>query len=70
MLGMMLTRDTMADLLKDVNVVEVAKEAEVSTKTIYRLRQKGTSPSLDTCVQIIEAVARIKARNQPAEGAT
>ena len=58
----MITRDQLADLLGKVNVEDVAREAGVSTKTIYRLRHKRNSPTLDTVADIIAAVARLKAR--------
>lgn len=58
----MITRDQLADLLGKVNVEDVAREAGVSTKTIYRLRHKRNSPTLDTVADIVAAVARLKAR--------
>jgi DNA-binding phage protein len=57
----MLTRDQLAELLAEVRVEDVAREANVSTKTIYRLRHKQNSPTLDTVEQIVSAVQRIKA---------
>lgn len=56
----MLTPDQLAQMLAEVNVEAVAKEANVSTKTIYRLRHKKTSPSLDTVNAIVVAVERLK----------
>ena len=64
----MLTADQLANLLATVNVEAVAKEANVSTKTIYRLRHKTNSPTLDTVAAIVAAVKRVKSREarQPA----
>jgi len=66
----MLTADQLADLLATVNVEEVAREADVSTKTIYRLRHKANSPTLDTVAAILAAVDRVKARTATTEQAT
>jgi DNA-binding phage protein len=56
----MVTRQQLADRLKLVNVREVAREAGVSTKTIYRLRHSQNSPSLDTVERILSAIKRVK----------
>lgn len=58
----MLTSDQLAELLATVNVEDVAKEANVATKTIYRLRHKINSPTLDTVAAILAAIERINAR--------
>ena len=58
----MLNRDQLADLLSSVNVEDVAREASVSTKTVYRLRHKKHSPTLDTVTAIVEAIKRLKAK--------
>lgn len=60
-----LTRDDIARLVREVPVAELAREASVSTKTIYRLRHKQHSPNLATVEQIVAALRRINAR-QPA----
>jgi predicted transcriptional regulator len=60
----MLTRSKLADLLKKVNVREVADEANVSTKTIYRLRHQETAPSVDVAERLALAVERIKRRTR------
>lgn len=57
----MLTRDQLAELLATVRVEDVAREAKLSTKTIYRLRHKQHSPTLDTVADIVAAIERIKA---------
>ncbi len=62
--GQMLTRSKLADLLQKVNVREVADEAGVSTKTIYRLRHQENSPSVDMAERLAQAVERIKRRNK------
>lgn len=56
----MVTKQQLADLLRTVNVEVVAREAGVSTKTVYRLRHQKHSPSLDTAARLIDAVKRIK----------
>lgn len=56
----MMTRDQLAQLLGTVNVEDVAREARVSTKTIYRLRHKQHAPTLDTVESILAAVKRLK----------
>lgn len=56
----MLTRDELSALLLGVNVEEVAREANVSTKTIYRMRHKANFPNLRTVEQIVAAVERMK----------
>lgn len=58
----MITRDQLAKLLQDVNVEDVATEAGISTKTVYRLRHKATAPTLRTVESIVDAVRRLKAR--------
>ena len=58
----MLNRDQLADLLSSVNVEDVAREASVSTKTVYRLRHKKHSPTLDTVTSLVEAIKRLKAK--------
>ena len=62
----MLTREQLALLLADVRVEDVAREAGVSTKTIYRLRHQANSPSLDTAHSIVAAVKRLKSQKVPA----
>lgn len=62
----MLTRDQLADMLSTVNVVDVAREAKVATKTIYRLRHKANPPNLATVEKIVAAVNRIKAQEKAA----
>lgn len=62
----MLTADQLAELLSTVNVDEVAREAGVSTKTIYRLRHKANSPTLDTVAAILAAIDRVNARTAEA----
>jgi len=55
----MITRDLLAKKLKSVNVEAVALLAGVSTKTVYRLRHKATSPSLETVERLLAAVAKL-----------
>jgi predicted transcriptional regulator len=62
----MLTRDKLSQLLQAVSVEEVAREAGVSTKTVYRLRHQTNSPTLDTAARLIDAIKRIKSRKRGA----
>lgn len=63
------SRADLADLLRQVNVEEVAAESGLSVKTIYRLRHQMHAPSLDNVAKLVDAVARIKARNEHREAA-
>lgn len=65
----MLTRDDLAALLRSVNVEDVAREADVSTKTIYRMRHKKHSPTLDTAAAVVAAVARLKSKRKATQAA-
>ena len=56
-----LTRDDLAKLLSGISVADVAREAEISPKTIYRLRHRQNSPNLETVEKIVAAIRRIKA---------
>lgn len=62
----MLTRDDLAQILRSVNVNDVARLSGLSTKTIYRLRHKVHSPTLDTVDAILGAVRKLKHRKQSA----
>ena len=64
----MVTSDELARMLHEVSVADVAREARVSQKTIYRLRHKETSPSLRTLERLLAAIAVLK-RMQPAKQA-
>lgn len=61
-MSVMMNRDQLAELLQAVNVEDVANEAGVSTKTIYRLRHRKTNPALATVENIVAAVKRLKGR--------
>jgi DNA-binding phage protein len=65
----MLTRDQLAELLHTVNVEDLAREAGVATKTIYRLRHKENSPNLETVESILAAIARMKPKRRKTEAA-
>lgn len=62
----MMTRAELADLLRSVNVVDVAKAAKVSTKTVYRLRHQKNAPSIDTALKLIEAAKRLPKKRKAA----
>lgn len=57
----MLTPQELSERLKAVNVEALAKEADVSVKTIYRLRHMTHSPRLDLVVKLVAAMDRLKA---------
>jgi DNA-binding XRE family transcriptional regulator len=56
----MLTRQQLADLLQSVRVEDLAREANVATKTIYRLRKQENVPTLETARRLADAVERIR----------
>ena len=64
----MMTPDQLSALLKEVNVKEVSRLADVSTKTIYRLRNQECvsgrdtpiSPTLRTVERLVWAVKKWK----------
>jgi len=62
----MVTRDELAEMLLAVNVEDVAREAGVSTKTIYRLRHKANPPNFATVERILAAIERLQAPEQAA----
>ena len=66
MIEPMMTKDQLAALLLTVPVEAVAKEADVSTKTIYRLRHMATNPTIDSVARIVAAAKRIKAKRAKA----
>jgi DNA-binding phage protein len=47
-------------MLGRVNVEDVAKAAQVSTKTIYRLRHQKNSPTLGTVEKLLAAIKRVE----------
>jgi hypothetical protein len=59
----MITTDTLSEMLRGVNVKRLAAEADVATRTIYRLRLKQNVPSLDTAQRLVDAIDRIRARD-------
>lgn len=54
----MLTQDQLAKALMGVHVEDFAKAADVSAKTIYRLRNKTHAPSFATMQKIVAALER------------
>lgn len=56
----MLTRDQLSALLREFNVEQIAAEAGMSSKTIYRLRNRKTSPTLDTVEKLVIACNRLR----------
>jgi DNA-binding phage protein len=61
----MLTSDQLAAILQGVNVAAVARESGVSTKTIYRLRNKQHEPVLRTVHALIDAIERLQPAKKP-----
>ncbi len=65
--------EALVELLKGVNVEKVAAKAGVSTKTIYRIRQRAKnsageeiSPTLDTVRRLVDAVHAVRAEDKAA----
>ena len=57
----MLTRIELAEVLRDMNVEDVAREAGVSIKTIYRIRtDEDYSPTMLTAERIVSAIRKVK----------
>ena len=71
MMRAMMNRQQLAELLGTVSVEAVARDAGVSSKTVYRLRHQQTSPRLDVVERLVAAAHRIKAAapEQPAKAA-
>lgn len=63
----MVTQKQLAEMLHEVNVEDVAAEARVSVKTIYRLRHQKHSPTLATVEKLLAAIAAVQARAEKAE---
>ena len=63
----MVTPHELAEMLRGVNVAAIAKAADVSTKTIYRIRQRPDeySPTLSTASRLIEAVKSASKKAKP-----
>lgn len=55
----MVTSDQLAKVLQAVNVEDVAKLAGVSTKTVYRLRHKKHSTTIDTAADLVSAARKL-----------
>jgi DNA-binding phage protein len=58
----MSTKDRLAQLAASVSALDLAREAGISTKSVYRLRQKKANPTLEMIEAVERAVAVIKAR--------
>ncbi len=66
MLGMNIpTKAELARLLQGVNVEAVAREANVSTKTIYRYRWGKSAPALDTLERLMSAIEKVRRGKEP-----
>jgi DNA-binding phage protein len=67
----MVTPQQLAKLLRGVNVAEVAKVANVSTKTIYRLQQQANVPNMATVQRLLDAIKATKParKRKPAQEA-
>lgn len=55
------TRQQLADLLAKVDTAEIARRAQVSTKTIYRLREKKCDPKATTVDRLFAEARRLLA---------
>lgn len=60
------TRQQLADLLKTVDVIEVAALAGCSTKTVYRLRNLKAVPKVDMHDRLVAAVKALRSKTKPA----
>jgi predicted transcriptional regulator len=58
----MVTQKQLAEMLGRVNVRAVAEAANVSTKTIYRLRHQERSPNYSTVQKVLAGIKRIEGR--------
>ena len=55
----MMTKEQLAELLRTAPVKDLAREADVSVKTIYRLRHMKNSPTLSTVESLIAAIGKL-----------
>lgn len=62
----MITREQLAQRLMSVNVEEVAREAGISTKTVYRLRHMQHAPRLDVVEKLLVAISTVERRSRAA----
>ena len=56
----MVTPKQLSEMLRGVNVAEIAKAANVSTKTVYRLRHQDHSPNMQTVHRLLAAIEAAK----------
>jgi DNA-binding phage protein len=66
----MVTPEQLAELLRGVNVAEVAKAANVSTKTVYRLRHQSNLPNMQTVQKLLDAIKATKPARKRKPAAT
>lgn len=59
----MVTPQQLAAMLRDVNAEEVAAAANVSLKTIYRLRHERHVPNLATVQRLLDAIKAMKRKS-------
>ena len=64
----MMTREQLAEWLKQQNVEAVKAETGLSIKTLYRIRSGGKPPSFDTLQKLIKAGAK-PVQRKPAKAA-
>lgn len=55
----MLTRDQLSERLMAFDVKQLAEAAQVSTKTIYRLRNKTIAPNFATVEALLAGMERL-----------
>ncbi len=65
----MVNPEQLAEMLRGVNVAEVAKAANVSTKTIYRLRHQLNAPNMATVNKLLAAIKaqKMASKRKPAQ---
>ena len=56
----MITRQELADLLHTVDAKDLADTAQVSIKTIYRLRKQVNVPSLEMVERLLAAIKQLR----------
>lgn len=55
-----ITRDSLADLLNEVNAAELARRSGVALKTIYRLRHRKHAAGLDTVQKLLRSIEEMR----------
>jgi DNA-binding phage protein len=62
-----ITRKALSEMLAGLNVEDVAREADISPKTVYRYRWQKSAPTLDNLGRVLDAIAAVRKRKQKTE---